>query len=202
MTQCATDEYRTRYSRITRAQPSGIRSYSTQTVGSSRLRSSMAFHQKPPRRRLHEPVGVRTVLIVCYALRHAAFRAFRAISGRPKKGGDAGKGQPLRRRRSRHAAGIRVGGFVKRRAVTAAPRRWLNNAQTAATALLARVARTNILIPQSMQLPSLAGSPDCIDRRPAWPIPIGVRMEDRLQDGLQVSLDNFLSAPVRDRWNS
>ena len=46
------------------------------------------------------------------------------------------------------------------------------------------------------------GFSDCINRRPARPIPVGVLVEDRFQDGLQVTLDNLLGDLVRDRGNS
>src|SRR6201995_644965 len=48
----------------------------------------------------------------------------------------------------------------------------------------------------------MAGFPDCINRRPSRPIPIGVPVEDPFQDGLQITFDNFLGDSVRDRRNT
>src|SRR5208337_5061070 len=49
---------------------------------------------------------------------------------------------------------------------------------------------------------SLTRCPDCVDGRAAWSISIGILMEDGLQDGFQISLDDFLGNAIGDRWNT
>src|SRR3712207_6222701 len=49
---------------------------------------------------------------------------------------------------------------------------------------------------------ALTGQPECIDRRSAGAISVGVIMEDRLQDRLQIPFDHLLSNPVADRGNA
>src|SRR6185436_20905725 len=46
---------------------------------------------------------------------------------------------------------------------------------------------------------SLTSCPDCIDRRPAGSVSVGVPMEDRLQNGLQIPFDDFLGDSFGDR---
>ena len=49
---------------------------------------------------------------------------------------------------------------------------------------------------------TLPGRADGLDRGLAGPIPIGILVEDWLQEWFQVSFDNHLRDPVRDRGNS
>ena len=49
---------------------------------------------------------------------------------------------------------------------------------------------------------ALTGLAHCIDRRFAGSVAVGVRMEYRLQNRLQVTTDNLLGDAVSNRWHS
>src|SRR5271168_5169735 len=49
---------------------------------------------------------------------------------------------------------------------------------------------------------ALTGRAHGIDRRFTGPVPIGIDVEHRLQNGLQVATGNFLGDAVSDSWNT
>ena len=69
----------------------------------------------------------------------------------------------------------------------------------AAKRLLRKLLHRHCRAPRVIPPASLTGRPDCIDRRSAGSVSVGVIMEDRFQDGLQIPLNDFLGDSVGDR---